>query len=1101
MATRLLPERISLPSEPLISSARTPAGYLVQVLILAAVCALGVYAGIQTIGGTSTPPMWPPTGIGIASLLILGPRYWPGVTVGAFLAFLGAGHSLDRALWATTQTTLEALVPALVLNGLGWKDASFERLRDVIRYLAVAGLCGPLIGTAINAGYLARYSDTFGATTPVLLAMFLGSLTSMVLLGPFLLTWLGPRPSLRPSAGPLEYTGMAAGLVLAGLLTREAVPVYFIPTFPLLAWAALRAGPRGATLMSFALFAVTTWAVSSGAGLANGHDEQRVLFFAGLNLTQGITSVLLAASVAERRHADRVEREIEDAYRALVAAAPFAVVGLDRRGLVTVWSTAAERMFGWSAWEVLGRELPTIPANRSEEFARLVTAQAQAINSHETVRRRRDGVEFEVSLTSWPMYDSEGRLSGAMEVHQDITERKRAGRLQEATYRISESALASFDLQQLYSAIHGIVAGLMPARNLYIALYDSDTDTLTFPYWSDERDPRPDSRQARKGPTEYVIRTGRSLRDHHSLIGTLRERGEVEWFGSDVTDWLGVPLKARDRTIGVLAVQSYEPDARYTEREQAILEFVSIQVGMAIERKRAEDAVRASEKELRALFAAMRDVILVIDRNGRYLRVAPTSPDLLPVDAGELIGRRLHDVLPAGQSDRFLEVIRSTLATGQPTTIEYSLAIQGKDVWFSAVVTPLEADTILWVARSVNEQKQTEAALRRSEEQLRQALKMEAVGRLAGGVAHDFNNLLTSVLGHTDLALKRVPSSDPVHDDLLEIMAAGTRAAGLTQQLLAFSRKQVLEPRVVDLNDTVSGIARMLRRTIGEDIELVTRLAPDLGSVRADPVQMQQVILNLAVNARDAMPSGGQLLIETCNLELPTSQAVRVVVTDTGVGMTEEVRAHLFEPFFTTKEVGKGTGLGLATAYGIVQQSGGTITVTSAPGRGTTFLVDLPRVRDEATTVERPAPRLTGSGTETVLLVEDEDAVRNLTRRVLELHGYRVLSAPSGEAALEVSRLHRGPLHLLLTDVVMPGISGPKMAEILLGERPELRLMFMSGYAAATLEQKILLDPASAFLQKPFTTEFLMRRVREVLDQGAPARPGGGDFSAISPED
>ena len=207
------------------------------------------------------------------------------------------------------------------------------------------------------------------------------------------------------------------------------------------------------------------------------------------------------------------------------------------------------------------------------------------------------------------------------------------------------------------------------------------------------------------------------------------------------------------------------------------------------------------------------------------------------------------------------------------------------------------------------------------------------------------------------------------------------------------------------------------------------------------------------------------------------------MVTDNGVGMSEEVRAHLFEPFFTTKEVGKGTGLGLATAYGIVQQSGGAISVTSAPGRGTTFLVDLPRVRGEAVTDEGPALKLPGSGTETVLLVEDEDAVRNLTRRVLELHGYRVLSAPSGEAALEVSRLHTGPLHMLLTDVVMPGISGPKLAEIILGERPATRLIFMSGYAATTLEQKILLDPASAFLQKPFTTELLMRRVREVLDQ------------------
>jgi PAS domain S-box-containing protein len=1045
-----------------------------------------VYLGTVLIGAGTTS-LWPPAGIGIASLLLLGPRFWPGVALGVFVAFLVTGSEPIHAAAFAASSTLEALIPALVLRRMGWKDVSFERLRDLIRYLAVAAVGGPLVGVVVYAGTVALHSGPEFVTPALALSWFLASLTSVLLLGSLLITWLGPPPNLPANARNLEYAGMVGGLLVAGLLTRQVVPLYFVPTFPLLAWAALRTGPRGATLMSFALFAITTWAVSSHAAQGVALDQQRILFLAGLNLTQGVTSLLLAASVAERRQADRVEREMEDAYRALVAAAPFAVVGLDRRGRVTVWSTAAERMFGWSAWEVVGRDLPTVPPGLNAEFARLVAGQADAVSGFETVRRRRDGSELEVSLTAWPMYDSEGRLSGAMEVHQDITERKRAGRLQQATYRISESALAAFDLQQLYSAIHGIVAGLMPARNLYIALYQPETDTLSFPYWSDERDARPEPRRARKGLTEYVIRTGRSLRDRRALIAALEERGEVEAFGSSATDWLGVPLKARERTIGALAVQSYEPDARYTEREQAILEFVSSQVGMAIERKRAEDAVRASEKELRALFAAMRDVILVIDRDGRYLRVAPTSPDLLPLDASELVGRRLHEVLPTEQADRFLAVIRSTLASGRPTTIEYPLAIQGRQVWFSAVATPLEPDTVLWVARSVNEQKQAEDALRRSEEQLRQALKMEAVGRLAGGVAHDFNNLLTSVLGHADLAISRVHPSDPMHDDLLEIKSAGARAAALTQQLLAFSRKQVLEPRVLDLNAIVAGIARMLRRTIGEDIDLVTRLAPDLGNVRADPVQMEQVILNLAVNARDAMPLGGRLVIETMNVALANGAGVRVTVTDTGVGMSEEVRAHLFEPFFTTKEVGKGTGLGLATAYGIVQQSGGTISVISIPGQGTSFLVDLPLVRGEPVPPERAVALLPGSGTETILLVEDEDAVRNLTRRVLEHHGYRVLSASSGEAALEVSRLHTGPLHLLLTDVVMPGISGPRLAEQLQAERPDLLLIFMSGYAATTLEQKILLDPASAFLQKPFTTEQLMRRLREVLDKGVPA--------------
>jgi two-component system, cell cycle sensor histidine kinase and response regulator CckA len=1079
MATQLLPERFPVRSGPVIAAAATPAGYLGQLLVLTAACALSSYLGGRLLGRPITAPILPSTGVGMAGLLLLGARYWPGVAIGVMTGLLAYDSQGTGIVFGGVSQTLTALVPALLLPRLGWSDFRFERLREVLRYLLIAGLLAPLIGAAVLGLYLLQVEIPYRLELSG--TFYLGGVGSALLLGPPILTWLGPSPTFRANARGLECLVMVGGLALAAVLTHRALPLYFITIFPLLAWAALRTGPRGASLMSFALFVVCTWAVRDQ--LNDIHTAEQRFFLGGLNLTQGITSLLLATSVIERRRANREERNIEDAYRTLVAAAPFAVVGVDREGLVTVWSSAAERMFGWTAEEVVGRQLPTIPDDRQEEFHRLMANQAEAVNELETVRRRRDGAELDISLTTWPVYDHEGQLSGAMEVHQDITERKRAGRLQQATYRVSEAALAALDLEQLYASIHEIVSGLMPARNLSIALYHPESDRLSFPYWSDELAAPPEVRRAGRGAAEFVIQSGRPLRDLGGAIAGLVARGDIEPFTTSATDWLGVPLKARGRTIGVLAVQSYQRGACYTDREQAILEFVSIQVGMAIERKGAEDAVRASERELRALFAAMRDVILVLDQDGTYLRVAPTSPDLLPVPATELVGRRLHDVLPADTAVRFLGLVRTTLANGHPSTIEYPLTIQGQEVWFSAVVSPLEPHTVLWVARSINEQKQAEEALRRSEEQLRQAVKMEAVGRLAGGVAHDFNNLLTSVLGHADLAIKRVPSSDPLHDDLVEIMSAGSRAAALTQQLLAFSRKQVLEPRIVDLNATVNTIARMLRRTIGEDIELITRLAPELGAVRADPVQMEQVILNLAVNARDAMPLGGQLLIETSDQELPTGSVVRVTVTDTGVGMSEEVRAHIFEPFFTTKDTGKGTGLGLATAYGIVKQSGGTISVTSSQGLGSTFLVDLPRVRGEAVTEERrPAP-LPGGGTETILLVEDEDAVRNLVRRVLELHGYKVLTAPSGEAALEVSRLHPGPLDLLLTDVVMPGISGPRLAERLLAERPSARIILMSGYAATTLEQKTLPDPASSFLQKPFTSELLMRRVREVLDQ------------------
>ena len=382
------------------------------------------------------------------------------------------------------------------------------------------------------------------------------------------------------------------------------------------------------------------------------------------------------------------------------------------------------------------------------------------------------------------------------------------------------------------------------------------------------------------------------------------------------------------------------------------------------------------------------------------------------------------------------------------------------------------------------------------ESQLLQAQKMEAVGRLAGGVAHDFNNLLTVILGSAGFLLQDLNADVPEREDVHEIKKAAERAAALTRQLLAFSRQQVLVPHNIDLNTVIGAVEQMLRRLIGEDIAFRTVLAPGLGTVLADPGQVEQVVMNLAVNARDAMPRGGKLTIETANVDLDEAYTqdhspvtagryVMLAVSDTGIGMDGHVRTHLFEPFFTTKEKGMGTGLGLATVYGIVKQSGGYIWVYSEPGRGTSFKIYLPRVEVAADPdTPRSLPLVSLLGSETVLVVEDEEPVRKVIRRTLETHGYVVLTASDGQEALTLAREHDGSIHLLLTDVVMPNMSGRELADRVASVRREAKVLYLSGYTDDAIVQHGVLEPGIAFLQKPFTSFALARKLREVLDAG-----------------
>jgi PAS domain S-box-containing protein len=742
--------------------------------------------------------------------------------------------------------------------------------------------------------------------------------------------------------------------------------------------------------------------------------------------------------------------------QSVLDALPAVVFVKDREGRFTLVNTAWEGFTGVPRDRAAGKTASDVfPADVADRIRRddVATFDANARTETEEVVPGAQGLQTQLT-SRFPLRSEEGRIEGLVGLAVDITQRKRAEDSLVRANAFAESVIQTANVIFVHLDAAGTVCKTNVAAEEITGYKRAEIEGRSWFELLVPRDRYP-----------YVWEEFQRLMREGVTAGSFENPILTKQGDERQIMWRNTTLREGDRIVGIVAFGMDVTDRRRAEDQQARLSRV------------VEQAAES---------------IMITDAQGTVTYVNPAFESISGYSRAEVIGQNPRILKSGHQDAAFYRRMWETLARGE--------------VWKGRLVnrrkdgTLFQEDATIGPVRDASGRLVNYVAVKRDvttemrlERQLMQAQKMEAIGRLAGGVAHDFNNLLGVIVGYGEITRRKLRDDDTLAGKVDQILKAAERAAGLTRQLLAFSRQQVLQPKIVDLNVIVSDVEKMLRRLIGEDIQLTTSLDPGLGSVKADPGQIEQVLMNLAVNARDAMPEGGHLTIETRNAELGPDDAARrpptlagryvmLAVTDSGMGMDAETQSHLFEPFFTTKAMGKGTGLGLSTVYGIVKQSEGYIWCYSEVGVGTTFKIYLPRVDEEASPAHKPTAVRLAHGSETVLLIEDDGALRDVVCEILEGAGYTVLVADGGAKALQIADEYTGAIQLIVTDVIMPGLSGRHAAEKIKSARSEVEILFISGYTSEAIAKHGVLAPGAKFLSKPFTTEDLLRKIRDVLD-------------------